>query len=229
MTEGDLPLASRYYLAMKKLFAVEGLDALAVRCWPECPSVLGQWPYVGMARLSTEGYPIACEGDVDGAVCCLAGALLGFGQGYLSDWLEHDRSTITLWHGGNACLGLCEPVGTESGPRAACHFNNHKPGVLDANLKADQPITLFRFWRCDGEYLLTAHEGRTIAPRRALKGTNGLAELPGTDVTALFDELCHAGMPHHVAVFGGHHAAALRRLARLLGVRVHSLTESLSH
>ncbi|MBU0616864.1 MAG: L-fucose/L-arabinose isomerase family protein, partial [Planctomycetes bacterium] len=220
MAESDLSLASRYYLAMKQLCFSERLDALAVRCWPECPSVLGQWPYIGMARLATDGYPIACEGDVDGAVCCLAGALLGFGEGYLSDWLEHNRSTITLWHGGNACLGLCEPVGAEFGPRAACHFNNRKPGVLDANLKADQAITLFRFWRCDGEYLLTAQEGRTLAPRRPLKGTNGLAELPGTDVVALFEELCHAGMPHHVAVFGGHHAAALHRLARLLNVCV---------
>ncbi len=220
MTESDLPLASRYYLAMKHLFITEGIDALAVRCWPECPSMLGQWPYVGMARLATEEFPIACEGDVDGAVCCLAGALLEFGQGYLSDWLEHDRSTITLWHGGNACLGLCEAVGAEFGPRAACHFNNRKPGVLDANLKAGVPITLFRFWRCDGEYRLMVREASTIQPRRLLRGTNGLAELPGTDVAALFEELCHAGMPHHVAVFGGQHAATLRRLARLLNVRV---------
>jgi hypothetical protein len=65
-----------------------------------------------------------------------------------------------------------------------------------------------------------AQEGNTLAPRRPLKGTNGLAELPGVDVAALFEKLCHAGMPQHVAVFGGHHAGTLRRLARLLNVSV---------
>ena len=48
------------------------------------------------------GFPLACEGDVDGALGCLIGKLTGCGTIYLSDWLEHDRSTITLWHGGMA-------------------------------------------------------------------------------------------------------------------------------
>ena len=30
--------------------------------------------------------------------------------------------------------------------------------------------------------------------------------------------LLHAGMPHHVALFQGHHCEAFRRLARMLGV-----------
>ena len=51
---------------------------------------------------SIAGFPIACEGDVDGALGCLVGKLLGCGPVYLSDWLEHDRNTLTLWHGGMA-------------------------------------------------------------------------------------------------------------------------------
>ena len=48
------------------------------------------------------GFPIACEGDIDGTIGCLIGKLLGAGTVYLSDWLEHDKSTLTLWHGGMA-------------------------------------------------------------------------------------------------------------------------------
>ena len=48
------------------------------------------------------GFPIACEGDIDGTIGCLVGKLLGAGTVYLSDWLEHDKSTLTLWHGGMA-------------------------------------------------------------------------------------------------------------------------------
>merc|ERR1711892_914645 len=53
---------------------------------------------MALARLATEGFPIACEGDVDGAFSCMVGKMLGCGAVYLSDWLEHDKNTLTLWH-----------------------------------------------------------------------------------------------------------------------------------
>ena len=61
---------------------------------------------MALARLATEGFPVACEGDVDGALGCLVGKLLGCGAVYLSDWLEHDAGQLTLWHGGMAPLQL---------------------------------------------------------------------------------------------------------------------------
>mgnify|MGYP000846062209 CR=1 FL=1 len=216
----ELPLASRFHLAMEALAADESLDALAIRCWPELPNVMGQWPYLAFARLATAGFSVACEGDADGALSCLVADLLGCGQCTLSDWLEHDRETITLWHAGSAPFGLCEPVGSPGGPRIARHFNNRKAAVVDANLRTGMPITLFRLWRCDDLYHLTTAEGTTIAPRRPLLGTNGLAEIPGVDVCEYFDQLCHAGMPHHVAVVEGHHARLFRRFAERSGIRV---------
>lgn len=220
VTVADLALSSRYYLALRDMIANESLDALAVRCWPELPGQLGQWPYLAFVRLAAEGANIACEGDVDGAVSTLVAALLGFGDVYLSDWLSHDRDTVTIWHGGAAPLGLCDPVGSEFGPRIARHFNNHKPAVVNANIRSDMPVTIFRLWRCDGEYRLAAFEGQTIVPRQPLLGSNGLALIPELDVMELFDGLIHAGMPHHVAVVAGHHARTLKRWARLAGVRL---------
>ena len=61
---------------------------------------------MALARLATEGFPVACEGDVDGALSCLVGKLLGSGAVYLSDWLEHEDNRLTLWHGGMAPLQL---------------------------------------------------------------------------------------------------------------------------
>jgi hypothetical protein len=37
---------------------------------------------------------------------CLIGKLTGCGVVYLSDWLEHDQATLTLWHGGMAPFQL---------------------------------------------------------------------------------------------------------------------------
>ena len=217
--ESDLPMASRLYLAMQSYLDNENLDALAVRCWPEMPNVFGQWPYLGIARLADEGRAIVCEGDADGALGAWIGESLGFGRCYLSDWLEHDAETITLWHVGAAPMGLCPPPGEAGGPRIALHFNVRKPTVVEATIRENMPVTILRFWRLDGEYFLTAREGETIRPKRHLMGTNGLVRMARQDPREWFEELCHQGMPHHVALFPGHHASLLRRLARVLGMR----------
>jgi L-fucose isomerase-like protein len=218
-TDEDLPMASRLYLAMRAFMDNERLDTLTIREWPEMPNTFGQWPYLGVARLTDEGRAVGIEGDADGSLSAWIAESLGLGRCYLSDWLEHDRETITLWHGGAAPMSLCEPVGSPGGPRIARHFNIKKPAVIEATLRAQKPITVFRFWRLDGKYFLTAREGETLKPRRHLMATNALA---GTkeDPRDWFEELCHAGMPHHVAVVQGHHAALLKRFARVLGMRL---------
>jgi L-fucose isomerase-like protein len=218
-SDEDLPMASRMYLAMRSFLDTEGLDAMTIRCWPELPNTFGQWPYLGIARLTDEGRAVACEGDADGAMSAWIGESLGMGRCYLTDWLEHDQETITLWHGGAAPMSLCPPVGEPGGPQIARHFNIKKPAVVEATLREAMPITVMRFWRCDGNYYLTAREGQTIKPKRHLMGTNALARLDKQDPREWFDELCHEGMPHHLAVFEGHSADMLRRLARAMKIR----------
>jgi L-arabinose isomerase len=214
----DLPMASRLYLAMRVFIDNENLDALTIREWPEMPSSFGQWPYLGVARLAEEGYAVGIEGDADGALSAWIAERLGLGRCYLSDWLEHDRDTITLWHGGAAPLSLCEPIGSPGGPRIAKHFNIKKPAVVEATIRASMPVTIYRFWRCDGKYFLTAREGETIKPKRHLMATNALARMQ-TDPAEWFEELCYAGMPHHVAVIQGHHSAFLKRFARVMNIQ----------
>jgi len=211
----DLATDGRYYLAMRALLAEEHLDALAVRCWPELPNRFAAWPYLAMARLADEQEVVALEGDVDGAVSCLIGKLLGLGVGYVSDWLEHDERSITLWHPGHAPLAMCEP----GSARLGRHFNNNLHLVVNATLAADRPITLFRLWRCDGAYHATACNARTEPPRRELLGAHGVAALDDRNVSDWFESLCHAGMPHHVIVFPGHQADVLQRFARQARVR----------
>ena len=216
-TDEDLPMASRLYLAMRSMMETENLDALTIREWPELPNVFGQWPYLGVARMVEEGRAVGIEGDADGALSAWVVESLGLGRCYLSDWLEHDHETITLWHGGAAPVSLCEPVGTPGGPRIARHFNIRKPAVIEATIRHGMPITVFRFWRLQGKYYLTAREGETIRPRRHLMATNALARMK-EDPREWFEELCHAGMPHHVGVVQGHHAALMKRLARVMNM-----------
>jgi len=217
--EADLDLASRYYLMLRQIMAEESLDALAVRDWPELSDIVGQWPYLAMARLGSEGAAIGCEGDVDGALSCMIGTALVCGACYLSDWLEHDESTITLWHGGNAPFQLCEPIGSEGGPVVARHFNNRRPAVVNARLKTGIPITLFRLWHCDGEYRMTAFEGETVAPGRHLFGTYGTGHFPAVaPLNEWFRNVLQAGFPHHPIIVEGHWAKRIQRLARIMDI-----------
>jgi len=212
LDDDDLAMNSRYYLAMRALMDNEHLDALAVRCWPELPNVTGHWPYLAMMRLAEDGRVVALEGDVDGALTGLIGKWLGLGAGYISDWLEHDSETITLWHPGTAVRRVCQPGSLRLGR----HFNDDKPLVVNAVLKADLPITLCRVWRCDGRYRMTACHARTVPVRRELLGAHGVAALEDRNPAEWFDTLCHEGMPHHVIVFEGRHAEVLKRFARQL-------------
>ena len=88
--------------------------------------------------------------------------------------------------------------------------------VVESTLRSGMDITICRLWRLDGKYRITACEAETLEPRRHLMGTNGLARLVDRDPREWFAELCHEGMPHHVAVFEGRHLRHLRQFARLM-------------
>jgi L-fucose isomerase-like protein len=219
VVDDDLAMNSRCYLAARELMSEESLDALSIQCWPELPEVLGQWPYLAISRLSSEGLAVSMEGDVDGAIAELTGNWLGTGCAFLTDWLEHDESTIFFWHPGMAPLSMCRAIGDSDGPRLARHFNIVKPLVVDGELQSGKPVTIARLWRSGDEYKLTAFEGESIPPRRKLTGNTALIQFPDQSVRERFDRLIHEGMPHHVLLFYGHCAETYRRLARLLGIR----------
>ncbi len=216
--DSQLAMSSRYFLAMKDLMQEASLDALAIQCWPELPNVLGQWPYLAVSRLTTAGNAVSIEGDVDGAIGSLIGRRLGIGPGFLTDWLEHDASTILFWHPGMAPLNMCNPAGAADGPSLGDHFNGARPFVVDGPLQIGHPVTVSRVWRCGGRYHLMAFEGQSINPNRRVSGNSLLLKISGEPVPERFDRLIHAGLPHHVTLHFGNHADTFRRLARLFGV-----------
>ncbi len=213
----ELLMQGRYYRAFRELFREENFDLLAFRCWPDLPSELGHWPYLALARLVSEGFPIAMEGDVDGALCSRIAESAGFGPVYLTDWLEHDEQTITIWHTGAAPFQLSEPVDAAGGPRLDIQFNNKKPTVVQSTIRSGMKATAFRVWRYDGACHMTAIEGETVEPRRHLLATNGLFRTTEVDVRDWFEEMVQLGMPHHLAVVEGHQSDTLRRIARMMG------------
>jgi L-fucose isomerase-like protein len=214
-------MSSRFYLGMKDVMREMSLQALALQCWPDLPNMLGQWPYFAVSRLTAEGHAVSIEGDVDGAIGSLVGRLAGIGPGFLSDWLEHDANSIFFWHPGMAPLDMCEAIGCEDEPSLGNHFNGAKPFVVDGRLRIGSTVTISRIWSCDGRYHFTAFEGQAITPRRRVTGNSLLVEVDGGGVPERFDRLIHVGLPHHVTVHFGRHAAMFRRFSRLVGADWH--------
>ena len=138
---------------------------------------------------------------------------------FATDWLAHDAETITIWHGGDAPVALCMPAGSTGAPCAGHHFNNGKPGVVDACLRPGQAVTVSRLWHCDGSYHMTAFEAETVSAARPLRGCYGRLRPLRQRPSALFEQFCHAGVPHHVVVAAGPGADRFQRCARLLGIR----------
>lgn len=213
----ELAMQARYYRAFRDIYQESGLDALAFRCWPDLPSRTGHWPYLALAQLVSQGLPIAMEGDLDGAICSLIAGSLGIGPVYLTDWLEHTRKTATIWHTGAAPFQLCEPPGSPGSPRLGLQFNNRRPTVVEATIRAGMEVTLFRLWRFRNRYHMTALEGHTLRPSRDLMATNGLFETDSLDIRHWFEEMVQTGMPHHLCVVQGRQRDILRRTARLMG------------
>jgi L-arabinose isomerase len=116
---------------------------------------------------------------------------------------------------------LSEAVGTPLGPCISRHFNNRKPGCLDATIKIGLEVTVFRLWVMEGRYHLLVLEGATIRPKRHLLGNNGLVQFgPGVDLEEGFQRWVERGFPHHVCVVEGHHRRQLAQFARDHGVVV---------
>ena len=216
-THQALTMQARFYRGFRDFFTEEGFASLAFRCWPDLPTITGHWPYLALYRLVSEGFPIAMEGDIDGALGSTIAESAGLGPVYLSDWLEHDTSSITIWHTGAAPLQLANPVGTPGGPALDVQFNNKRPTVVESTIRPGMDVTAFRLWRYNNQYHLTALEGRTEQPLKHIMATNGRFVTHRVDICHWFEEMVQLGMPHHLCIIQGHHGDTLRRIARLSG------------
>ena len=83
---------------------------------------------------------------------------------------------------------------------------------MDAELKVGMPITLFRLWHFNGQYLFTAIEGETVQPKRRLKGTNGVGRFDEVNVKDYFNSMLKLGFPHHPVIAEGHVKSHLYKL-----------------
>ncbi len=87
----------KIYIAMKKLVASKGLNALAIDCFPYLMR-FGVTPCLAVALLNAEGVPTACEGDLRSLALMLIARSLDIKSSWIANIASVDGRTITLAH-----------------------------------------------------------------------------------------------------------------------------------
>jgi L-fucose isomerase-like protein len=109
-----LDMMVRLGVALDEVIDEYGLNALALRCWPEMQRELGVSPCFLMGELSRRGVPAACEADVGSAISMKA---LGLASGEATacfDWYCNYgdcKDKCVLFHCGAAPASLMKGKG----------------------------------------------------------------------------------------------------------------------
>ena len=196
-------------LALRELVEAEGLDALTVGCYPH---LMGR-VCLAASRLADEGVPLACEGDVNGAVGQLMLQLLSGEPTHHTDWLNPlDDGTVIFTHCGSGSYRLAERREgiTLSDVRlmgqGACALFPARPG----------PVTLLSLLATAGGYQVALLEGEALTAPMVVPG-NPVRVRFGQPTGELIAWIHQAGIGHHWMIGYGHWGATLKVWGRMAG------------
>ena len=196
-------------VAMKILMEMNNCSCAAFECWSAMSAWGGATPCIALGDLATDGYPLACETDLYGAIsmAILRAANLYENAVFLADLTirnpENDNSEL-LWH----CGPFPHSLKAEQSPS----------GLRNAQGQfylRDGPLTLTKLGYDEntGKYWLFSGEGKTTAGPES-SGTYVWLEV---DNWKRWEEkLMFGPYIHHIAGAYGHFLPALREAARYL-------------
>ncbi len=194
--------------------ARNGLDALAIRCWPEFARDFGISPCAAMSLLQAEGRLLACEGDLEGAISMLLHKAVGAETPYLFDFSQVDlaRNFALFWHCGVAPCNLWDGRSCRS---LDSYFAGGKGVTADFVLKPGE-LSIARLDSARGARRLFLQRARAVPMEKELKGTY-LKAVFDRPVREVLDLVIGKGIAHHASVAYGDFMEPLKVAALLKG------------
>ena len=182
---------ARLYVALKSLIQEHRIVALGHNCWTGIQTDYGICGCAVFSFLEEEGWPIACETDVYGAVSmllqkCVAKQLKQESRPFFMDWtIQHptDSDLFQAWHCGKAPLSTFaqKPAVRSHEILVPLLGENVSGGTLEGAFRQG-PVTLFRLTEYGGKFRALITRG--VIHRSALHRRNHLRrrsqELPMT-------------------------------------------------
>ena len=217
---GDIePEALRKMAALKLALAAwaaeEGIEAIALQCWPALQNSFGLFPCVVHGLLTDDGIPVACETDIHGALCALmvqeavGRATAPFFADLTVRHPEDDNAEL-LWH----CGPFPPSLAVEDAPRKVALHQAGPPAAGQWQIRGG-PVTIARFDGDHGDYqLFLGHAEGTTGPH-----TFGTYLWVKVGDWPLWEErLIRGPYVHHVVGVHGHIAPMLYEACRFLGI-----------
>lgn len=203
--------------ALQQLASEHRLDAIAIRCWPECFTDYGGAVCAAVSLLGDEGIPCACEADVFGAMSQLLLQRIADAPVFLTDLVEADAedNSAVVWHCGQAPLSMCD---AEFKPRAAVHSNRRQPLLCEFPLKPG-PVTLMRLSQACGDHRLVVMKAEMLRRPPAFSGTSGVLRFH-KPVELVLNAIIEHRLEHHFALSYGDHVQGLKMAAGSMGLQV---------
>lgn len=207
--EADGLDSMRVYLACREAIEEHKLHAITVGCYPH---LMGRVCLTG-SLLADEGVPLACEGDVNGAVGQLMLAWLSGRPTHHTDWLDPlEDGSVVFSHCGSGAFSLAEkgrditlgPVRLMT--QGVCALFPARPG----------PVTLVSLAAQGDGYQCALLEGEALSTEMVFPG-NPLRVRFNQPVEELIQWIHEQGISHHWVAGYGHLGAEIRALARISG------------
>lgn len=230
--------SAKLQIAFEALAKDQGLDAVAVSCWPRFQVETGVAICSLVGQLNTLGLVTACEGDVPSAVGMLALHYLTNGEVVtLMDLVSIDPEddSILLWHCGPTSPILANSDGVrmeslwlfdgERGEKMGLHN--------DLVLKAGEVSVVGFTPNLDGLLVLAGETDPSKPSYRGSRGWLKQIKIHGqpADTGSLVETLMNTGFQHHYPLAYGDLTSAAIEMGAYLGIpaiKPHPYTEYLS-
>jgi L-fucose isomerase-like protein len=199
----------KIHAAIRRLVEQFRLDALTIGCYPH---LMGR-VCLPTSLLADEGIPMACEGDINGAVGQLMLMLLTGQPTHNADWLDPlDEKTVIFSHCGAGSFSLAENAGdiqlasVRLMGRGVCALFTARPG----------PVTLVSLLPRESGYQVALLEGEAVSTTMVFPG-NPLRVDFGCHVREVIDWIHDEGIGHHWMAGYGHVGREIGEWAKIAG------------
>lgn len=217
----SLAMGARVLSGLCHLVDVHQIDAMAASCWPDFQDhfhIVPCVPFTLLAKLKR--VPVACEGDIGGAISLLLAQMISGTIPTLMDLtsIRSKEDRLLLWHCGIGSVDLQPSMGVSILPHPMLDRKNPNRELMglayDYAFKKG-PVTMLRY---SNQATLFAIQAMSSSSKEGYSGTRGYlsdfhTKQQSYHVDDVIETLMHHGMEHHLIICLGHHEEAFHEFA----------------
>jgi len=232
-SEEEVRLAAKQAIALERLVKDRGIDALAIDTGPGLIPYTGMIPCVGMARLIDQGVVVTTEGDLSVAVSGLILQELSGGKP-IQFWehlaFDEENNWILGGHEGGSAGFTMAKANTRPRLRNTQYINfggipgAPYHGVVPEFVTNPGPITLLTLFRGPSGYEMRLASGESVDVDPLPVHYEHTVFKPRIPLRQYFKRIAELGVCHHFAVVYADVASEVEKVAKVLGMKLQSLT-----